>query len=109
MSNPAKAKGSAFERLVCDYLGETMPAERIPAGATLDRGDIWTPAAAWECKNRAQLSLGAWLDEAVQEQLNAQKAAHWLVVKRRGVATPATQFAICTLNQARTLTALIRP
>ena len=38
MANPQKAKGSAFERLVRDYLNEVVPCERIPPGATLDRG-----------------------------------------------------------------------
>jgi hypothetical protein len=101
MSNPAKRKGSSFERLICDYLGETVPCERIPAGSELDRGDLWTPHAAIQCKNRAQLSLGAWLDDTVAQQANAHKPYHWLVVKRRGSADPANQFAICTVEQLR--------
>lgn len=105
MTNPSKRKGSAFERLICDYLAETGPAERIPAGATEDRGDLWTPAAAIQCKNRQQLSLGAWLDETVKQQHNANKNLHWLVVKRKGSTDPARQFAICTLEQARRITA----
>ena len=40
MANPQKRKGSAFERLVADYLAERVACERIPAGATLDRGDL---------------------------------------------------------------------
>jgi hypothetical protein len=103
--NPNKRKGSAFERLVCDYLGEVMPAERIPAGATLDRGDLWTPVAAWQCKDRQTLSLGAWHDETIAQQANSGRDLHWLVVKRKGTTDPARQFAICTLAQARTITA----
>ena len=106
MSNPAKAKGSKFEREICDYLAEVMPAERIPAGATIDRGDLWTPHAAWQCKNRQQLSLGAWLDETVEQQINAKRFLHWLIVKRKGTTDPANQFAICTVAQARTITTL---
>jgi len=106
VSNPAKAKGSRFEREICDYLAEVMPAERIPAGATLDRGDLWTPHAAWQCKNRQQLSLGAWLDETVAQQHNAKRLLHWLIVKRKGTTNPADQFAICTLTQARMLSTL---
>ena len=107
MTNPAKAKGSAFERLVCDYLDEVVACERIPAGATLDRGDLWTPPASIQCKNRQTLSLGAWLDETLTQQVNARKFAHWLVVKRKGTTDPARQFAICTLEQARALLTLM--
>ena len=101
MSNPAKAKGSAFERLVCDYLDEVVACERIPAGATLDRGDLWTPPASIQCKNRQTLSLGAWLDETLTQQVNARKFAHWLVVKRKGTTDPARQFAVCDVAQLR--------
>lgn len=109
MSNAAKAKGSKFERDICDYLAEVMEAERIPAGATLDKGDIWTPppSAVWQCKNRQQLSLGAWLDETVEQQHNAKRFLHWLIVKRKGTTYPGDQFAICTLSQARTITTLL--
>jgi hypothetical protein len=105
MSNPAKAKGSRFEREICDYLGELFPAERIPAGASLDRGDLWTPTVdfVWQCKNRQQLSLGAWLDDTVTQQHNAERNHHWLIVKRKGSTYPGDQFAICTVSQARTI------
>ena len=109
MTNPGKRKGSAFERLIADYLAESVPCERIPAGATLDRGDLWTPPAAIQCKNRQQLSLGAWLDETVEQQHNAKKDWGWLIVKRRGVTDPARQFAICTTAQLRALLALLTP
>ena len=107
MTNAAKAKGSAFERLVCDYLAEVVACERIPAGATLDRGDLWTPPASIQCKNRQTLSLGAWLDETLAQQANAKRPYHWLVVKRKGSTDPARQFAICTLEQARALLTLM--
>lgn len=109
MTNSGKRKGSAFERLIADYLGEVVPCERIPAGATLDRGDLWTPPASIQCKNRQQLSLGAWLNETLEQQANAGKDWSWLVVKRRGVTDPANQFAICTTAQMRALLALLNP
>jgi hypothetical protein len=110
MSNPAKAKGSAFERLVCDYLDQSFITERIPAGASLDRSDLYTPTidAAWQCKNRQQLSLGAWLDETIQQAANARRNHHWLIVKRKSTTDPARQFAICTLEQARKISAELR-
>jgi hypothetical protein len=103
MANPQKAKGSAFERLVRDYLAEAFPCERIPAGATLDRGDLWTPHAAIQCKNHRTLSLGSWLAQAVQQQQNAGKRFGVLVVKAKGTTDPAQQFAVLTLQQLRSL------
>lgn len=103
MANPQKAKGSAFERLVRDYLNEMVPCERIPPGATLDRGDLWTPQAAIQCKNHRTLSLGAWLDDTHQQQANAAKRFSWLVVKRKGTTDPGEQFAICSVAQLREL------
>jgi hypothetical protein len=103
MANPQKAKGSAFERLVRDYLNEVVPCERIPPGATLDRGDLWTPHAAIQCKNHRTLSLGAWLDDTHSQQTNAAKRFAWLVVKRKGTTDPGEQFAICSVAQLREL------
>jgi hypothetical protein len=103
MANPQKRKGSAFERLICDYLAERMPCERIPAGATLDRGDLWTEAAAIQCKNHRTLSLGAWLRDAMEQQVNAGKRLHALVVKRKGATAAADQFVVMTLEQFREL------
>jgi hypothetical protein len=103
MANAQKRKGSAFERLIADYLAERIPCERIPAGATLDRGDLWTEAAAIQCKNCRTLSLGAWLRDAVEQQANAGKRWHALVVKRKGSAAPADQFVVMSLEQFREL------
>jgi hypothetical protein len=103
MANPQKRKGSAFERLIADYLAERMPCERIPAGATLDRGDLWLPDMAIQVKCCRSLSLGAWLRDTVQQQANAKKPLHALVVKRKGVADPGEQFAIMTVSQLRDL------
>ena len=103
MANPQKAKGSTFERLIADYLAQRMPCERIPAGATLDRGDLWTEAAAIQCKNHRTLSLGAWLRDAVEQQRNAGKRLHALVVKRKGTTAPAEQFVVMSLEQFREL------
>ncbi len=101
MTNPSKRKGDAFERLVAGYLAEAVPCERIPAGNEIDRSDLWTPTAAVQCKNVARLSLGAWWDATVEQQAAAGKGWGWLVVKRRGVADPARQFAVCDVAQLR--------
>jgi hypothetical protein len=107
MANPQKAKGSAFERLVRDYLAEQIPCERIPPGATLDRADLWTAHAAIQCKNHRTLSLGAWLTATAQQQQNAGKQFGVLIVKRKGTTDPADQFAILPLEQLRTLLSLL--
>jgi hypothetical protein len=103
MSNPQKAKGSAFERLIRDYLAQAIPCERIPAGAEIDRGDLWTPAACIQCKNHRSLSLGAWLSQTIQQQFSANKPLHALVVKRKGTTDPADQFVVMSLEQFRDL------
>lgn len=103
MANPQKVKGSAFERLIADYLSQSIPCERIPPGATLDRGDLWTPQAAIQCKNHRTLSLGAWLDDTHAQQDHARKPYGWLVVKRKGTTDPGKQFAICSVEQLRSI------
>lgn len=103
MTNPQKAKGSAFERLVRDYLAEHIDCERIPAGATLDRGDLWTKHCAIQCKAHRTLSLGAWLKDTLHQQANANKPLHALVVKRKGTTDPGSQLVVMTLEQLRTI------
>ena len=101
--NPQKAKGSAFERLIRDYLAQTIPCERIPAGATLDRGDLWTPTCAIQCKNHRTLRLSEWLAETCEQQGNASKPLHALAVKRARTTDPAQQLVVMTLEQLRHL------
>jgi hypothetical protein len=103
MTNPQKAKGSAFERLICDYLAHAIPCERIPAGATLDRGDLWTPSAAIQCKNHRTISLGSWIDQTIAQQSNACKPLHALAIKRKGTTDPGSQLVVMTLAQFRSI------
>lgn len=105
MTNPQKAKGSAFERLVRDYLAQAIPCERIPAGATLDRGDLWTASCAIQCKSHRTLSLGSWMRDTLQQQTNAAKPLHALVIKRKGTTDPAQQLVVMTLEQLRSILA----
>lgn len=103
MSNPHKVKGSAFERLVRDYLAAAIPCERIPPGATLDRGDLWTPSAAIQCKNHRTLRLNEWMHDTIAQQANAAKPLHALVVKRARTTDPAQQLVVMTLEQFRAI------
>jgi len=100
MAHPSKIKGDGFERLVRDLLlANELPAERIPAGASGDIGDIWTPGAVIQCKNHRELRLSQWLRETEEQQERARKRWHWLTVKRRNVADPEAQYAICSTMQ----------
>ena len=104
MTHPSKVKGDRFERLVADYLAEKVTVERIPAGATVDRGDLWTPGKQTiQCKDVNHMSLGSWVDEATQQMVNNNHRAAWVVHKRRGVTAAADQFVTCDLSQLRDL------
>lgn len=96
MSNPQKAKGSAFERLIADYfIGHGVPCERIPAGATADRGDLWVPIIEFptiDTKNHRTPQLGQWVDRAAEQAHNAGRHAGVVLHKRHGIIDPSRQF-----------------
>lgn len=104
MANASKNKGSKWERDICDFLHSYgIEAERIPAGATLDPGDIWTPRWTIEAKNCKSPSYGAWLDETTAEQANRGTPFHLLIAHRTGKAAVADGFAIMRTGQAAQL------
>lgn len=88
MANRNKAKGSAAERATADCLNtHGHPCERIPAGATLDRGDLWTintNLPAIQVKNHARLDLAGWVDDVNQQARNAGRPCGIVIHKRRG-------------------------
>lgn len=102
MTNPAKNKGSAYERLIADYLiSRDVPCERIPAGATADRGDLWIPIIEFptiDCKNHKTAGLGPWVDRAAEQAHNAGRHAGVVVHKRHGVTDPSRQFVTTSLE-----------
>jgi hypothetical protein len=102
VSNPNKAKGSAWERVLTEYLRfRGLHANRMPAGAALDRGDISLEDGQWtiEAKNLKTISLPSILAEAMTEQANAGTKYHVATIKRRGVATAPTAFAVMSIEQ----------
>jgi hypothetical protein len=107
VSNPNKAKGSAAERASCDYLNSRgIEAERVPAGATLDRGDLWVPDKNWpaiQVKNHARLDLAGWVDDVEAQAVNAGRETGIVVHKRRGKGNPASWYVTCTLETLVTL------
>lgn len=102
MTNPQKAKGSAYERLIADYLIDRgVPCERIPAGATADRGDLWIPVIEFptiDCKNHKAHSLGPWVDRAAEQAHNAGRHAGIVVHKRHGIGDPGRQYVTTSLE-----------
>lgn len=107
MSNANKAKGSAAERAVTDHLNvRGVEAERVPAGATLDRGDIWVPDKNWpaiQVKNHARLDLAGWVDDVEAQAVNASRYAGIVVHKRRGKGNPGSWYVTCTLDTLITI------
>lgn len=107
MTNRNKAKGSAAERAVCDYLNSrSIDAERIPAGATLDRGDLWVPDKTWpaiQIKNHARLDLAGWIRDVQTQAANAKRSTGIVVHKRIGKANPADWYTTLTLEAFVTL------
>jgi hypothetical protein len=107
MTNKNKAKGSAAERAVADYLNvRQIEAERVPAGATLDRGDIWVPDKNWpaiQVKNHARLDLAGWVDDVEDQAVNAGRETGIVVHKRRGKGHPGSWYVTCTLDTLITL------
>jgi hypothetical protein len=104
MTHPSKVKGDAFERMCRDYLAEVgLPVDRIPAGASNDRGDLWFPGHTLQCKNHGTPSLGSWWAQTQRQREYNRHPYAWCIHKRRGVAAPGDQFVTCDLGQLRML------
>ena len=89
MTNPAKMKGSQWERDIVSYLvahGFPYAERRYGAGATLDKGDITgvMPGLVIEAKNHQKLDLAGWIGEAERERINAKAKVGVVIAKRRG-------------------------
>ena len=112
MTNAAKAKGSAFERLLADYfISRGVPCERIPAGASADRGDLWVPLIEWpsiDCKNHRTPSLGAWVNRAAEQAHNLGRNAGFVIHKRHGVTDPGEQFVTSNVSMFLTMREALR-
>jgi hypothetical protein len=97
MTNPSKAKGTAFESSIVGYLRDTgWPyAERRALHGGADEGDVTgIPGVVVECKAGARSDLSGWLRELAVEVGHAKADIGVLVVKRKGVADPARQYAV---------------
>ena len=101
----AKKAGTAFERLIADYLATHIDDRidrQIRYGAK-DVGDIaglrmWGKPVVIECKNVTVLNLPRWADEAEIERGNADALAGVVAHKRHGNAQPQDQWVTMTLG-----------
>lgn len=101
MSNANKAKGSRFEARIRDYLHDhgAPHCERLPAGATNDRGDLTgTPGVVWECKDHKRLELATWVNELEIEMRNARADIGAVIHHRRGKGDPGDDYATLPLR-----------
>jgi hypothetical protein len=102
MSNPSKAKGTAFETAVVNYLRESgLPnVERRALHGNTDLGDVaGVPDWTFELKNRKTLDVGGAVDEAMLETLNAGTEFGVAIIKRPRRGNPADAFAVMPLFQ----------
>ncbi len=100
MANANKRRGSTWESAVRDYLkSKGIFAERMPAGASIDRGDIATPGWTIECKNAQRIDLAGWLTETLLEQAHNGTPWQALVIKRKGRASAGDGYVVMTVDQ----------
>ena len=100
MTSPQKQKGSAYERLIVDYLrSQGFTVERTRAGWADDRGDVHgIYGFTIECKNHKSLALAGWVGELVTECRNAGHDVGAVVHKKRGVTDAGEQYATLPLR-----------
>ena len=101
VSNPSKAKGTAFETAVVGYFNERgIPCERRALHGNTDKGDIAAiPEWTLELKNRRRLAIGGAVDEAALEAANAHTRWYAAIVKRPRKGNPAEAFAVMPLSE----------
>jgi hypothetical protein len=95
--NRSKAKGTAWESAVVQYLRESgwIHAERRALAGNADKGDVLgVPGWVHECKNASRLELAQWTKELQAEIRNARAAHGALWLKRRGKASAADAYVV---------------
>lgn len=107
----SKAKGTAFETPIVNYLSVQLDDDRIERrtlNGARDRGDIAGVRVnghrvVLECKNHNRLNLAGWLDEATIEAGNDDAIFGAVIHKRRGTAKPGEQYVTMTVDSLITL------
>lgn len=100
MANPSKARGTAAEVAVRDYLRACgwLQCERLALGGSLDKGDLTgiDPSVVNEVKACKTIDLAGWAKEVEAEKRNAgaEIGATW--AKKRGTTNPADWYVVLT-------------
>jgi hypothetical protein len=101
VTNPSKAKGTAWESAVVGYLrdhGHPHAERRVLTGHA-DKGDVTgIPGVVIECKAERTITLAAYMDEVEAEMANANAPIGVAVVKRRN-RPPADAYVVMTFAQ----------
>jgi hypothetical protein len=100
--NPSKARGTAAETAVVNYLRRRgwQWAERRALAGRADLGDITgLPGVVLEVKSCKTFDLSGWLAEAQTEQANAGAYIGAVVAKKRGTTDPGQWYALLTFRQ----------
>ena len=97
MANPSKARGTAAESLVADYLRNFAwpTAERRALAGATDKGDIaGVPLTCIEVKSCKTFDLAGWCNELEVERHNANAQHGAVIAKRRGTLDVGRWYAI---------------
>ena len=109
MTSPQKRKGSEAERAVVEYLARLgIEAQRIPAGATADRGDLFVPIIEWpsiDVKNYSSYAgqLSHWIDRANEQAANGGRRFGVVWFKRTRKTNPGDWYVAMTGEAFTTL------
>lgn len=86
MANRNKAKGTAWETAIVNFLREAgIVASRVVQHGRFDEGDIHVEGDyVIEAKNVQKIDLASFVEQAQSEALNAKRPFFAAVIKRRG-------------------------
>lgn len=103
MTNRPKQRGTAAETKVVRWLNDNghPQAERRALAGALDKGDVLLPGESIviECKDVRADMWGKWLNETLQEQVNAKADFAYCVRRRVGRPDVGDWFALTTVRQ----------
>jgi hypothetical protein len=99
MTNPSKAKGTAWESAVVNWLRSTagFDARRKVQAGGLDQGDITVEETPWlviEAKAAKAHDFAGWVGEANIEARNAGVSTGVVWAKRRGKSSPQDGYVV---------------
>lgn len=103
MVNRSRAKGTAYETEIVNYLRSKgwVHAERRALGGSNDRGDITgIVGVCIECKAAKTHDLPGWLNQLEQETANSGADIGLLFIRRRGTSDRSRDYVVMTAHQA---------